>query len=90
MCDTKGDLELELLEGIASIVDKSLAQQMDQAKQEPLRDAGNHPRVRSGKIGGSGEETLTRRAHAAYCLVLAEEPATGKSGENGWNGSHRT
>jgi len=41
------------------------------------------PRIRSGKAGGSGEEALTKRAHAAYCLVLAEEEPTEQSGAEG-------
>ena len=32
------------------------------------------------KLEASGEKALTKRAHAAYCLVLAEEEATEQSG----------
>jgi predicted ATPase/serine/threonine protein kinase len=81
-CDTKGDLDIDLLDGIASMVDKSLVQQIDQATGElrfvmleTIREYGLE------RLAASGEETLTRRAHAAYCLVLAEEEPTGKSGE---------
>ena len=81
-CDTRGDLGLDLLDGIASMVDKSLVQQVDQATGESrfvmletIREYGLE------KLAASGEEALTRRAHAAYCLVLAEEEPTGKSGE---------
>jgi predicted ATPase/serine/threonine protein kinase/DNA-binding winged helix-turn-helix (wHTH) protein len=81
-CDTKGDLGLDLLDGIASMVDKSLVQQIDQATGESrfvmletIREYGLE------KLAASGEESLTKRAHAAYCLVLAEEVPTGKSGE---------
>ena len=35
------------------------------------------------KLEASGEEALTRRAHAAYCLVLAEEEAKEQSGAEG-------
>jgi predicted ATPase/predicted Ser/Thr protein kinase len=82
VCDTKGDLDLDLLDGISSMVDKSLVQQIDQATGElrfvmleTIREYGLE------RLAASGEETLTRRAHAAYCLVLAEEEPTGKSGE---------
>ena len=34
------------------------------------------------KLAASGDEVLTRRAHAAYCLVLAEEPADDESATN--------
>jgi len=38
------------------------------------------------KLETSGEQALTKRAHAAYCLVLAEEHATEQGGgeERGW------
>ena len=32
------------------------------------------------KLEASGEEAVTKRAHAAYCLVLAEEVATEQTG----------
>jgi len=74
VCDTKGDLDLDLLDGMASIVDKSLMQQVDQANGESrfvmLETIREYARE---KLEASGEEALTRRAHAAYCLVLAEE-----------------
>src|SRR5882724_7328001 len=84
VCDTKGDLDLDLLDGMASMVDKSLAQQVEQAKGESrftmletIREYGLE------KLKASGEEALTKRAHAAYCLVLAEEEATEQSGAEG-------
>ena len=77
VCDTKGDLDLDLLDGMASMVDKSLVQQVEQAKAESrfvmletIREYALE------KLEASGEEALTKRAHAAYCLVLAEEEAT--------------
>src|SRR5207253_9329104 len=84
VCDTKGDLELDLLDGIASLVDKSLVQQVEPAKGESrfvmletIREYALE------KLETSGEEALTKRAHAAYCLVLAEEQATEQSGAEG-------
>jgi predicted ATPase/DNA-binding winged helix-turn-helix (wHTH) protein len=80
VCDTKGDLHLDLLDGMASMVDKSLAQQVEQAKGESrfvmletIREYALE------KLEASGEEALTKRAHAAYCLVLAEEAPTEQS-----------
>ena len=84
VCDTKGDLDLDLLDGMASMVDKSLVQQVEQAKGESrfvmletIREYALE------KLEASGEEALTKRAHAAYCLVLAEEEATEQSGAEG-------
>src|SRR5882724_1211577 len=84
VCDTKGDLNLDLLDGMASMVDRSLVQQVGQANGESrfvmletIREYG------LDKLHASGEEALTRRAHAAYCLVLAEEAATEQSSTEG-------
>jgi predicted ATPase len=83
VCDTKQDLELDVLDGMASMVDKSLVQQIEQADGEPrfvmletIREYG------LGKMAESGEEAQTRRAHAAYCLVLAEEGAAEDTAAN--------
>ena len=83
VCDTKQDLGLDVLDGMASMVDKSLARQIEQADGEPrfvmletIREYG------LGKMAESGEEMQTRRAHAAYCLVLAEEGAAEDTGAN--------
>jgi predicted ATPase/serine/threonine protein kinase len=87
VCDAKQDLELDVLDGMASMVDKSLVRQMEQADGEPrfvmletIRDYALE------KLAASGEETLARRAHAAYFLVLAEEGAGQDLGakETGW------
>src|SRR5271169_3630207 len=79
VCDTKGDLDLDLLDGMASLVDKSLVQEVEPAKGESrfvmletIREYALE------KLEASGEEALTKRAHAAYCLILAEEEATGQ------------
>jgi predicted ATPase len=80
VCDTKGDLNLDLLDGTESLVDKSLLQRVEQANGESrfvmletIREYALE------KLEASGENKLTRRAHAAYCLVLAEEEATEES-----------
>jgi predicted ATPase len=74
VCDTKRDLDLDLLDGMASMVDKSLLQQVQHATGESrfvmletIREYALE------KLEASGEKALTKRAHAAYCLVLAEE-----------------
>jgi predicted ATPase len=84
VCDTKGDLDVDLLDGMASMVDKSLVQQVEQGKGESrfvmletLREYALE------KLGVSGEAALTKRAHAAYYLVLAEENATESSNAEG-------
>jgi predicted ATPase/predicted Ser/Thr protein kinase len=76
VCDAKQDLGLEILDGMASMVDKSLVRQMNAEEGESrfvmletIREYGVE------KLAASDEEQLTRKAHAAYCLVLAEEAA---------------
>ncbi len=87
VCDTKGDLDLDLLEGMSSMVDKSLVQQIEQAKGESrfvmletIREYALE------KLEISGEEALTKRAQAAYCLVLAEEASEQSAVETEWLG----
>jgi predicted ATPase len=81
VCDTKGDLDLDLLDGMASMVDKSLLQQLAEADGEvrfimleTIREYALE------KLEAAGEQASTKRAHAAYCLVLAEEDAAEQSG----------
>ena len=80
VCDTKGDLDLDLLDGMASLLDKSLVQQVERAKGESrfvmletIREYAFE------KLQSSGELASTKRAHAAYCLVLAEEDTAKQS-----------
>jgi predicted ATPase len=81
VCDTKGDLALDLLDGTASMVDKSLLQQVEQTNGESrfmmLETIREYARE---KLEASDEKAATKRAHAAYCLVLAEEDATEHAG----------
>jgi predicted ATPase/serine/threonine protein kinase len=84
VCDTKGDLELDLLDGMSSMVDKSLLQQLEQANGESrflmLETIREYARE---KLEASGEDAAAKRAHAAYCLVLAEEAAAAQTGAQG-------
>lgn len=81
VCDTKQELGLDMLDGVASLVDKNLVRQVEQKDGEPrfsmletIREYGLE------KLAASGEETQTRKAHAAYCVVLAEEAAAETEG----------
>jgi predicted ATPase len=74
VCNTRLDLGIDLFEGLSSLVDKNLVQRMDRAQTEPrfalletIREYGLECLVQRG------EHAATRRAHAAFCLVLAEE-----------------
>lgn len=83
VCDTRGDLGLDVLDGMTSMVDKSLAQQVAGAETRftllsTIREyALEH-------LAASDDETATRRAHAAYYLVLAEEGAHEVTANSEW------
>jgi tetratricopeptide (TPR) repeat protein len=66
---------------MSSMVDKSLLQQVQQPNGESrflmLETIREYARE---KLTASMEEVSTRRAHAAYCLVLAEEESAEQSG----------
>jgi predicted ATPase len=87
VCNTKQDLEIDVLDGMGSLVNNSLVRQIEQAAGEPrfalldtVREYGLE------RLAASGEEPATKRAHAAYCLVLAEECAVqaADSAQRGW------
>ena len=76
VCDTKGDLGLDILDGMASMVDKSLVQQVEQVDAETRFLMLNTIREYAlERLSESNDEAAARRAHAAYYLVLAEEGA---------------
>jgi predicted ATPase/DNA-binding winged helix-turn-helix (wHTH) protein len=74
VCNTRRDLGIEPLEGLSSLVDKNLVQPMDRAQIESRFTMLETIREFSfERLLESGEDSSARRAHAAYCLVLAEE-----------------
>ena len=74
VCDAKGDLPVDALEGVSSLLDKSLLRQEEGPEGEPrfvmLETIHEFARER---LEGSGEGEETRRLHAEYFLALAEE-----------------
>ena len=76
VCNTRQDLQVDVLDGMGSLVNNSLVRQVEQSAGEPrfalldtVREYGLE------RLAASGEESAIRKAHAAYCLVLAEECA---------------
>jgi predicted ATPase len=74
VCYTKSDLDVDLLDGMASFVDKSLLQQFEQANGESrflmletIREYALE------KLEASGEPEQMQRHHAAFFLAFAEE-----------------
>ena len=82
VCDTRQNLGLDVLDGMASMVDKSLAQQSEETSGEPrfvmletIREYGLE------QLAASGDEAATRRAHAS------ERPGAGGGRFSRRNGS---
>jgi predicted ATPase/transcriptional regulator with XRE-family HTH domain len=74
VCREAGALKLDMLEGLSSLLDKSLVSQEPASNGETrfrmlyvLREFGLE------QLGAEGEETITREAHATYYLSLVEE-----------------
>ncbi len=74
VCQTDGEQASSVLEGVASLLDKSLLQQTEQEGEEPrlvmletIREYGLEA------LEASGEMEATRQAHALYYLRLAEQ-----------------
>src|SRR5437763_17100 len=68
-----GDLPADVLDGVTSLIDKSLLRQTEQEGEEPrllmletIREYGLEA------LAASGEMESTRRAHATYYLALAD------------------
>lgn len=78
---------LEVLDGVASLLDKSLLRQQEQTSEEPRFRMLETIRVYGLEcLTASGEEPAVRRAHADYYLALAEaaEPALTGPAQTTW------
>ena len=87
VCNTGRDLGIDLFDGLSSLVDKNLIQHVDRGDSEARFTMLETIREYAlERLASSGEECATRRAHAAYCLVLAEEgnPELTPSGRTSW------
>jgi predicted ATPase/tRNA A-37 threonylcarbamoyl transferase component Bud32 len=74
VCGAGGDLDVEVLDGIASLIDKSLVVQKEQADGESrFRMLEVVREYALEALQASGEEDALRRLHAGYFLALAEE-----------------
>jgi predicted ATPase len=74
VCNTQEDLDWDLFEAVASLVDKSLLNQTGPNDEQPRFTMLETIREYAyERLEQSGELDLIRRAHAAYCLVMAEE-----------------
>jgi tetratricopeptide (TPR) repeat protein len=76
VCNATEDLGASVLDGMESLAGKSLIHQTQPpdgetrfTMLETIRDYA------AERLGASPDDSVTQRAHAAYCLVLAEEGA---------------
>lgn len=76
VCNVDEDLGINPMQAIESLVDNSLIRPMESEGPEPrfamLETLREYALL---QLAEAGEEIRTRRAHAAYCLVLAAESA---------------
>ncbi len=84
VCDTAGDLGLDVLDGMASMVDKSLAQQVEAAGEARFVMLTTIREYALERLAASDDAAATRRSHAAYYLVLAEEGALEAAAHPEW------
>jgi predicted ATPase/DNA-binding CsgD family transcriptional regulator len=69
-----GELPSDVLDGVASLIDKSLLRLVEQADEETrLRMLATIREYGLEVLASSGEMESTQRAHAAYYLALAED-----------------
>jgi predicted ATPase/class 3 adenylate cyclase len=87
ICDAEGDLPVDVLDGVSSLVDKSLLRQEEEEGGEPrfvmLETIYEYARE---KLENSGEAETIKRAHAEYFLALAEkaEPKLTTAEQGAW------
>ena len=81
VCDAEGDLPVDVLDGLASLVDKSLLKQEEGVGGEPrfVMLETIHEFARE-KLQERSEAEDVRRLHAEYFLALAEEADPGVEG----------
>jgi len=85
VCDARQDLGLDVFEGIASLVEKSLVRSLDTAQGEPrFIMLFTLTQYALERLQAAGDAAMTRRAHAAYCLVLAEDHGTDAAAQANW------
>jgi predicted ATPase/class 3 adenylate cyclase/Tfp pilus assembly protein PilF len=84
ICEAEGDLVVDVLEGLSSLLDKSLLRQEEGVEEEPrfvmLETIHVYARER---LEVSGEAEEIRRLHAEYFLAMAEEVASELRGPEG-------
>jgi predicted ATPase/class 3 adenylate cyclase len=92
VCDPEGGLDGGVLEGLASLVDKSLVRALPEGRDEPRFEMAQVIReFAAEKLDAEPDADEIRRRHAAYVLALTEraEPELRGSSLRGWQGRLR-
>jgi tetratricopeptide (TPR) repeat protein len=85
VCDAREDLGLDVLDGISSLVDKSLVRYLEADGPDPrFAMLSTIRQYALERLESAGESGWARKAHAAYCLVLAEETGTDAAAQTAW------
>ncbi|HJT57312.1 MAG TPA: helix-turn-helix domain-containing protein [Ktedonobacteraceae bacterium] len=87
VCLEAGASKLDMLEGLSSLLDKSLLnQEYDSSGETRFRMLSVLREFGLEQLDAEGEATATREAHAAYYLALAEEANSQRHGceQKGW------
>ena len=75
--DPFGRLSIDVVDGVSSLVDKSLLQRDDSGAEEPrFRMLETVREYALEKLERRSDARGVRKAHAAYCLVMAEQGAS--------------
>ena len=73
VCDAASDLSLDVIDGVASLLDKSLLQRDAEASNEPrFALLGTIREYAAERLAESGEEAAVRRAHMEHFLAVLE------------------
>ena len=81
VCDARGALPVDALDGVSSLLEKSLLRQEEGVEGEPrLMMLETIHEYASERLQESGEAEELRRLHAEYFLALAEEAEPGLKG----------
>jgi predicted ATPase len=79
VCDTRRDLDGGVLDVVSSLVDQNLIQPAGGGRERRFGMLETVRELAAEQLQASGEADFVRRAHAAYCLVVAEEIVSRKT-----------
>ena len=73
VCNARLDLQIDPTEAVSSLIDHSLLRQVGEGTEARYQMIETVREYALELLASSGEQEPVSRAHAAYCLVLAEE-----------------